>query len=47
MRNKDYTYEDLDKEFKLGMFAGVALTIGVIAIGIMCYALYHPEILGR
>lgn len=44
---KDFNYPDLDKEFRQGVFAGVSITIGLIAIGIMCYAFFHPEILGR
>jgi hypothetical protein len=39
-------YTQLQKEFKIGVFAGVAMTIGVAAVAVMVYALFNPSILG-
>lgn len=38
-------YTQLQREFKIGVFAGVAMTIGVIAVAVMVYALFNPQIL--
>jgi len=38
-------YHELQKEFKLGMLAGVALTLGVIAVAVMIYAMFNPSII--
>jgi hypothetical protein len=37
-------YNELQKEFKMGMLAGVALTLGVIAVAIMVYTMFNPSI---
>lgn len=40
-------YTQLQKEFKVGMFAGIAMTIGVLAVAVMIYAVFNPQILGQ
>jgi hypothetical protein len=45
---RDFNFDHsaaLQKEFKLGFIAGVAMTIGVTVVAVMVYALFNPSIL--
>lgn len=45
---RDFNFDHsaaLQKEFKMGILAGVAMTIGVAAVAVMVYALFNPSIL--
>ena len=37
-------YKQLQKEFKMGMLAGVTLVLGLIAVAVMVYAMFNPSI---
>lgn len=43
---KNYSHEDLHKEFTLGMFAGITLVLGVAAVAACVYIMFNPQILG-
>lgn len=43
---KQYSYEDMDREFKLGILAGITLVLGIAAVAVCCYVMYNPQILG-
>lgn len=43
---KHFDYDDLQKEFKLGMLAGITLVLGVAAIAVCIYLFTNPQIVG-
>ena len=43
---KHFDYDDLHKEFKLGMLAGITLILGISAIAVCVYLFINPQILG-
>lgn len=43
---KNYNHEDMHKEFKLGMLAGITLVLGVATVAACVYIMFNPQILG-
>ena len=43
---KIYDQENMHKEFKLGMLAGITLVLGVGTVIACVYIMFNPQILG-